>query len=46
VRQLLRDADDVHVTYDDRLGYPTTVDIDFTFDAVDDEEVIAASILR
>jgi hypothetical protein len=45
VRDALARADAVAVRYDDELGYPTLIDVDSTFNAVDDETVIGARLV-
>jgi hypothetical protein len=42
---LARNADDLQVTYDAALGYPTRISIDFEKNAVDDEVVYQADNL-
>lgn len=38
-------ADALTVTYDDELGYPTLIDIEEDFDAVDDEWTVSAEVI-
>jgi len=43
VRDALTNADSIEVTYDEKLGYPTQITIDFIANAIDDELWITAS---